>query len=169
MDAAPLAAANASSSSILSPSNNDTTPHTILSDVISSYQAKLNKTQTSSPSPSTSPAVATANLSATTVDAAPLVAVQASPTVTPSSPNKDANNIHTILADELSAYKAKFHQNDTIAAAPSSSPAIATATAAATAMANATADGGDDYYNTPCSSGPNPSQYEAFVQVSMHV
>ncbi len=36
----------------------------------------------------------------------------------------------------------------------------------ATATANASADGGDDYYSTPCSSDPIPSQYEAFVEVS---
>ena len=66
---------------------------------------------------------------------------------------------HAILSDVVSAYKSKFKPAKANTTAPSMSDSSATATA------NATADGGDDYYSTPCSSDPIPSQYEAFVEV----
>ena len=101
------------------------------------------------------------NSSATTVDAAPLVVANASSSVAGSDSSSSNNDTkpHAILSDVVSAYKSKFKPVKATTPAPSVSDASVTATA------NATADGGDDYYSTPCSSDPIPSQYEAFVQV----
>lgn len=76
-----------------------------------------------------------------------------------SSPSNNDTKPHAILSDVVSAYKSKFKP------VKASTPAPSVSDSSATATANATADGGDDYYSTPCSSDPIPSQYEAFVQV----
>lgn len=98
---------------------------------------------------------------ATTVDAAPLAAANASSSVLGSSlsPSDNDTQPHSILSNVISAYKSKFNKT-LVTSTPSASNASASATANATADSN-----GGDYYMTPCSSGPTPSQYEAFVEV----
>ena len=107
--------------------------------------------------------------SATTVNAAPLGAANAnanaSSSALSSSTESNGTKPHAILTDVATAIQAKHNKTDM--SVPAASMAAAIAASTATATANATADGGDDYYSTPCSSGPIPSQYEAFVQVSM--
>ena len=105
--------------------------------------------------------------SATTVNAAPLGAANANASSSALSSNTDSNGTkpHAILTDVATAIQAKHNKTDM--SVPAASMAAAIAASTATATANATADGGGDYYSTPCSSGPIPSQYEAFVQVSM--
>ncbi|KAL0042360.1 hypothetical protein WJX77_010042 [Trebouxia sp. C0004] len=100
------------------------------------------------------------NSSATTVDAAPLVAANASSSVagSDSSSSKNDTKPRAILSDVVSAYKSKFKPFKANTIAPSMPDSSATATA------NASADGDINYYSTPCSSGPSPSQYEAFVE-----
>ncbi len=102
--------------------------------------------------------------SATTVDAAPLSSANASSSGLSFNSSNDTKP-HTILSDVVSAYKAKFTKRNISASAPVSS--MSSPSASATATANATADSGDDYYSTPCSSSPIPSQYKAFVEVRM--
>jgi len=89
------------------------------------------------------------------------VAANASSSVAGSDSSSSNNDTkpHAILSDVVSAYKSKFKPDKANTPAPSMPDSSATATA------NATADGGQDYYSTPCSSGPIPSQYEAFVEV----
>ena len=92
--------------------------------------------------------------SATTVNAAPLANANATSSVTPSSSSDDSP--HTILEDVISAYKAKFGKGP--------APAPVTVSATANATADSSSDS-SDLYSTPCSAGPIPSQYEAFVEV----
>jgi hypothetical protein len=134
-------------------SNNGTTPHTILSNVISAYKSKFSKSA-SAPAPSTS-----SNASATSSGSSTSPAVIANVNATSymlSSTSGDSNtSSHHILSELISEHTDKQHKHD------------ATTTANTSATAIFTADGGDDYYSAPCSSGPVPSQYEAFEEVSI--
>lgn len=144
-------------------SNNGTMPHTILSNVVSAYKSKFSKSA-SAPAPSTS-----SNASSTSSDSSTSPAVVANVNATSymlSSTSGDSNtSSHHILSELISEHTDKQHKHD--ATTPASSTSEPSATANATATANSTADGGDDYYSAPCSSGPVPSQYEAFEEVSI--
>lgn len=98
--------------------------------------------------------------SATTVPAAPLANANATASVL--APSSSSNNAkpHSILEDVIGAYKAKFGKG--------SVPVPSTIAVNASAAATAAADDGDDYYTTPCTSDPIPTEYEAFVEVSSH-
>lgn len=143
-------------------SNNGTMPHTILSNVVSAYKSKFSKSA-SAPAPSTS-----SNASSTSSDSSTSPAVVANVNATSymlSSTSGDSNtSSHHILSELISEHTDKQHKHD--ATTPASSTSEPSATANATATANS-ADGGDDYYSAPCSSGPVPSQYEAFEEVSI--
>jgi len=138
-------------------------PHTILSNVVSAYKSKFSKSA-SAPAPSTS-----SNASSTSSDSSTSPAVVANVNATSymlSSTSGDSNtSSHHILSELISEHTDKQHKHD--ATTPASSTSEPSATANATATANSTADGGDDYYSAPCSSGPVPSQYEAFEEVSI--
>ncbi len=163
VDAAPLAAANSSSSALgsgLLSSNNGTTPHTILSNVISAYKSKFSKSA-SAPAPSTSSnASATSSGSSTS----PAVSVDATSSLLSSTSGDSNTSSHHIFSQLISQHKDKQHKHGATAPASTSG---SSATANATATANAPSDGGDDYYSVPCSSEPVPSQYEALEEVSI--
>ena len=127
VDAAPLVAANASSS-ILSPvSSGDSQPHSILGDVISAFTGKHD---TAAPAP----APVTYNL--------------------------------TLREDKLSAsIPFTAAANSSPSSTSSAAHGASTKSAAAPHAAAPAADADDNM--SPCSSGPVPSEYEAFDQVCM--
>ena len=99
------------------------------------------------------------NDSATTVTAAPLTAAKANASIL--APPSENGKPHSILADVISSFKSKFGKG-------SEAPA-ASATANATAIIISDGEGMSssmDYYMEPCTDGPVPSAYEAFVQVN---
>ena len=106
--------------------------------------------------------------SATTVNAAPLSAANATANATSSllsSPSEDSKP-HSILSDVISSFKAKYGKHDGApSAAPESAPP-ASATANATASSSDDGDDDEEYYMDPCTSAPVPTAYEAFVEVS---
>lgn len=100
--------------------------------------------------------------SATTVTAAPLSAAKANASIL--APPSEDGKPHSILSEVISSFKSKFGKQSE---APTAAPA-ASATANATVII--TDDEGDsssmDFYMEPCTNGPMPSAYKAFVEVN---
>ncbi|KAL3163232.1 hypothetical protein ABBQ32_009633 [Trebouxia sp. C0010 RCD-2024] len=98
--------------------------------------------------------------SATTVTAAPLSAAKANASIL--APPSEDGKPHSILSEVISSFKSKFGKQSE---APTAAPA-ASATANATVII--TDDEGDsssmDFYMEPCTNGPMPSAYKAFVE-----
>lgn len=138
-------------------------PHTILSNVISAYKSKFSKSA-SAPAPSTSSNASSTSSGSSTSPAA-VANVNATSYMLSSTSGDSNTSSHHILSELISEHTDKQLKHD--ATTPASSTSEPSATANATATANSTADRGDDYYSAPCSSGPVPSQYEAFEQVSI--
>lgn len=160
VDAAPLAAADSSSSALgsdLLSSNNGTMPHTILSDVISAYKNKFSKSA-GAPAPSTS-SIASATSSGSSTS--PTSSANATSSALSSTSGDSNTSSHHITSELISELKDKQLKHGATA------PASSTSGSSATANATATASDGDDYYNAPCPSEPVPSQYEAFEEVSI--
>lgn len=97
------------------------------------------------------------NDSKTTVTAAPLSAAKANSSIL--APPSENGKPHSILADVISSFKSKYGNH-------SEAPA-ASATANATAVVVTNDEGASmDKYMEPCTDGPVPSAYEAFVEVN---